>query len=86
MLLQPQAPGCEDARANRNLLYVVTIFFITMPSAGTLYLNNYMLLEGLIQIVYLLGRLLYCTKSTLVQNVNNKTIDSSELILHFVER
>ena len=56
MLLQPQAPGCEDARANRNLLYVVAIFFITMPCAGTLYLNNYMLLEGLIQIVYLLGR------------------------------
>ena len=40
MLLQPQAPGCEDARANRNLLYVVAIFFITMPSAGTLYPNK----------------------------------------------
>ena len=53
MLLQPQAPGCEDARANRNLLYVVAIFFITMPSAGTLYPNK---LKAFIQIVYLFGR------------------------------
>ena len=56
MLLQPEVPGCVDTRATRNLLYVVAIFFITMLCAGTLYLNNYMLLEGLIQIVYLLGR------------------------------
>ena len=60
MLLQLQVPGCEDARANRNLLFVVAIFFITMPCAGTLYLNNYMLLEGFYSI-FLFARQGCCT-------------------------
>ena len=45
MLLQPQVPGCVNASANRNLLYVVVSMHV--PSAGATKSNNCMLLEDL---------------------------------------
>ena len=83
MLLQPQVPGYVDARANRNLLYVVAIFSLLVPSAGTLYPNK---LKAFIQIVYLFGRAIVLYKEHIGPKCKYQTIDGSDLILHFVER
>ena len=54
MLLQPQVPGCVNATANRNLLYVVVSMHV--PSAGTLNQIIACYWKIFIQIVYLFSK------------------------------
>ena len=65
MLLQPQVPGCVNATANRNLLYVVVSMHV--PSAGTLNQIIACYWKIFIQIVYLFSRAIVLYKEHIMQ-------------------